>query len=132
MVPGANRLTPSVKAEGGLAKSTLSKTVNALLGWLCYAHATSYDFKEVFDYRTCDEKAYDAAICILPFGMMSLYERHGLHGYFSLRLFFDFLLLPFLRFFGTGFVHQYHLQYFLFGLNASLNSQYRVPAPLLL
>ena len=57
---------------------------------------------------------------------------NDLHGYFALRLFFDFLLLPFLRFFGTGFVHQYHLQYFLFGLNASLNSQYRVPAPLLL
>lgn len=103
-----------------------------MLGWLCYAHATSYNFKEVVGCRTCDEKAYDAAICILPFGMMSLYERHDLHGYFALRLFFVFLLLPFLRFFGTGFVHQYHLQYFLFGLNASLNSQYRVPAPLLL
>lgn len=64
MVPGANRLTPSVKAEGGLAKITLSKTVNALLGWLCYAHATSYDFKEVVGCRTCDEKAYDAAIYI--------------------------------------------------------------------
>lgn len=75
MVLGSGRLTPSVKAEGGLAKSTLNKTVNALLGWLCYAHATSYDFKEVVDYRTCDKKAYDAAICILPFGMMSLYER---------------------------------------------------------
>lgn len=37
-IPGSNRLTPSVKAEGGLAKSTLSKTVNALFGWLCYAY----------------------------------------------------------------------------------------------
>ena len=74
-VLGSGRLTPSVKAEGGLAKSTLSKTVNALLGWLCYAHATSYDYKEIVGCHTCDEKAYDAAICILPFGMMSLYER---------------------------------------------------------
>lgn len=58
---------------------------------------------------------------------------NDLHGYFALRLFFAFLLLPFfLRFLGTGFVHQYHLQYFLLGLNASLSSQYRVPAPLLL
>ena len=58
---------------------------------------------------------------------------NDLHGYFALRLFFAFLLLHFfLRFLGTGFVHQYHLQYFLFGLNASLSSQYRVPAPLLL
>ena len=61
---GSSRLTPSVKAEGGLAKSTLSKTVNALLCWLCYAHATSYNFKEVVGCRTCDEKAYDAAIYI--------------------------------------------------------------------